>query len=66
MTWDDLQEYADFNRDFLASVRESIKAGKTAEEAAAALRLPDRYAAYDMGRARAYVDAIYKELNAQR
>jgi len=35
MTWSDLQEYADFNRDFLAAVREAIKSGRTAEQAAA-------------------------------
>jgi cyclase len=66
MTWSDFQEYADFNRDLLASVRESMRGGKTADEAASALRLPERYAAYDMRLAGAYVDAVYKELNAQR
>ncbi len=65
MTWNDLQEYADFNRDFLATVQASIKAGKTADEAAATLKLPDRYRDYDMQRAKANVDAIYRELNAR-
>jgi glyoxylase-like metal-dependent hydrolase (beta-lactamase superfamily II) len=41
MAWSDLEEYADFNRDFLAAVREAIAAGKSAGEAAAALKLPD-------------------------
>ncbi len=62
MTWDDLAEYADFNRDFLASVRASYEAGRTIEEATASLALPERYAAYDMEQAPANVEAIYNEL----
>src|SRR5436309_14393286 len=34
MTVDDLQEYADFNRDFLAAVRQAMQAGKSVEQAA--------------------------------
>jgi cyclase len=66
MTWSDLEEYADFNRDFLAAVQESIKAGKDAVEAASSLRMPDRFKDYDMTRAKANVEAIYKELNVRR
>ena len=62
MTWDDLAEYADFNRDFLASVRASYEAGRSVEEAAANLDLPERYAEYDLQRARGNVEAIYNEL----
>ena len=62
MTWSDLQEYADFNRDFLAAVRQAIAAGKTADEAASTLQLPARYSTYDMRQARANVQAIYEEL----
>ena len=62
MTWDDLAEYAEFNRDFLASVRASYEAGLSVEEAAANLDLPERYADYDMERAPANVEAIYNEL----
>ena len=62
MTWGDLQEYADFNRDFLGAVQEAIKAGKTVDQAASTLKLPDRYRGYDMQRARANVEAIYREL----
>ena len=65
MSWSDLEEYADFNREFLASVQDSKRTGKSADEAASALHLPDRYAAYDMRLARAYVEAIYTELNAK-
>jgi cyclase len=62
MTWNELQEYADFNRDFLAAVQQSITERRTAAEAFAALKLPERYKAYDMREARANVEAIYKEL----
>ena len=62
MTWDDLTEYADFNRDFLAAVRASYEAGRSVDEAAANLQLPERYAGYDMARARANVEVIYHEL----
>jgi len=62
MTWDDLAEYADFNRDFLAAVRASYEAGRSVDEAAADLDLPERYAGYDMERARANVEVIYDEL----
>ena len=61
-TLDDLKEFADFNRDFLAAVREAAKAGKTAEAAAASLALPERYKDYAMGRAKANVETIYREI----
>lgn len=62
MTLDDLAEYADFNAAFLASVRASFDAGRSVEQAAANLDLPERYAGYGMERARANVEAIYDEL----
>ncbi len=65
MTWADLQEYADFNRDFLDAVRAAKAAGKSAQDAAASLKLAERYAAYDMTQASANVQAIYRELDAR-
>jgi glyoxylase-like metal-dependent hydrolase (beta-lactamase superfamily II) len=62
MTWADLQEYVDFNRDFLEAVKQAMAAGKSADEAAKTLQLPDRYKDYDMGNAPANVRAIFKEL----
>lgn len=62
MTWKDLQEYVDFNSEFLAAVRQAIAEGKTAAEAFATLRMPERYKEYDMRQARANVEAIYREL----
>jgi cyclase len=62
--WDDLRQYAEFNRDFLAAVRTAKAQGKTAAQAAASLALPAKYAAYDMTHAKANVEAIYSELSA--
>src|SRR5206468_4570841 len=43
MRWADVEEYAAFNRDFLAAVRASMAEGKSAAETAAALKLPEKY-----------------------
>ena len=61
-TWNDLREYARFNRDFLDSVRASREAGRSVDEAVAALDLWQRYPDYGMDRAAANVQAIYNEL----
>ena len=60
--WKAAVEFADFNRDFLAAVESAIKAGKSADEAAATLQLGERWKDYGMGRLRANVAAIYAEL----
>ena len=65
MTWEDLAEYADFNRDFLAAVEDAFRAGKSIADAADTLVLPERYAEYGMEHARANVEAIYNELAAR-
>ncbi len=62
MTWEDLKEYADFNRDFLAAAERAFRAGLSVEEAASALELPERYKDYGMEHARANIEAIYDEL----
>ncbi len=62
MSWRDLQEYVDFNNDFLSAVRQAIADGKNAADAYTGLRLPDKYKDYDMRQARANVEAIYREL----
>lgn len=62
MTWEDLKEYADFNRDFLAATQRAFRAGLSVEEAAASLELPERYKDYGMEHARANIETIYDEL----
>src|SRR5262245_36546993 len=46
MTWSDLAEYAQFNKDFLADVQAGVKAGKTPEAIAAAWKINDKYKGY--------------------
>lgn len=62
MTWDDVREYAAFMQDLLDDVRASFEAGRSAEEAAASLRLQEQYPDYDLERAGRAVQAIYDEL----
>lgn len=62
MTPADLLEYSEFNKAFLASVQASIKAGKTADQALAELKLPEKFAAYAMTGAKDNVAKIYAEL----
>jgi glyoxylase-like metal-dependent hydrolase (beta-lactamase superfamily II) len=62
LPWRELEEFADFNRDFLEAVRQAMAAGKSADETAKTLQLPERYKDYDMRNAAANVRAIYVEL----
>lgn len=62
MTWADFQEFGEFNRAFLGAVQAAIKAGKTAEQALADLKLPEKFSAYSMSGAKDNVTKIYTEL----
>ena len=66
MTWADLRDYAEFNKAFLAYVQTSITAGKTAEQALADLKLPEKFSAYTMTGAKDNVPKIYAELGAKK
>ena len=46
MTPNDLREYSEFNRDFLNTVREGKKAGRSAEDIAKAYTIPAKYVGY--------------------
>jgi len=48
MTWQDFVDYGEFNKLFLEHARASLKAGKTAEQAMADLKLPDKFKAYNL------------------
>ncbi len=60
--WKAFQEYGDFNQDFLSAVQRAFKEGKTAEEAAGSLKLPDQYKDYGMRSLKDNVTKIYAEL----
>jgi len=50
-------------RDLVAAVEQAKKDGKTADQAATDVKLPEKYKNYDMRRLNADVTTIYSELN---
>jgi len=64
MTWNDLGEYAQFNKDFLADVQNGLKSGKSVDEIAASWKLPAKYTGYNIqdARLKANVQAIAGEV----
>ena len=48
MTWQDFVDYGEFNRLYAQHARESLKAGKSAEQAAMDLKLPDKFKDYQL------------------
>jgi cyclase len=62
MTWADFLEYGEFNRAFLTATQAAIKAGKTADQALADFKLPEKFAQYQMNGAKDNVPKIYAEL----
>jgi len=58
----DLQEYQRFNADLVAQARTAKQAGKSVDDAAAAIHLTDKYAGYQSARVKAAVQVIYDEL----
>jgi cyclase len=63
MTWNDFKEYGDFISELVAAVEQAKKNGKTADEAAAEIKMPEKYNGYNMGRLKSNVTAIYSELS---
>jgi cyclase len=65
MTMNDLKEYADFNREFLAAVGEAKKAGKSVDDIANSWTMPAKYAGYAAPqpvRLKSNVQVIFDEL----
>jgi glyoxylase-like metal-dependent hydrolase (beta-lactamase superfamily II) len=56
------KEYGEFMREIVAAVQQAKKEGKTADQAAAELKLPEKYKDYGMTRAKDGVTKIYAEL----
>jgi cyclase len=61
-TWAAFVEFGEFNKAFLDYTQAAKKAGKTAEQAAAELKLPEKFKDYQVGRAKTNVEAIYADL----
>ena len=55
-------EFGEFNKAFLTAVQDAKKAGKTSEQAAAELKLPEKFKDYNVGRAKVNAEAIYADL----
>jgi glyoxylase-like metal-dependent hydrolase (beta-lactamase superfamily II) len=64
MTVADLTEFAEFNREFVNSVRDAKRAGRTVDQIEAAWTLPEKYKGYDPSprRLRGNIELIFKEL----
>ena len=70
MTMADLKDYADYNSDFIKWVKDEIKAGKTADQAAMDYKVPERFAAKGItapatglfGGVKGNIATAYKEL----
>jgi glyoxylase-like metal-dependent hydrolase (beta-lactamase superfamily II) len=60
--WQHFVDFGEFHRVVVGSVRAAKKAGKTPEQAAAELALPDKFKGYTMTRAQDNVATIYKQL----
>jgi len=60
MTWPDLAEWSQFNRDFLNDVRAAKKAGKAADELASTWTIPEKY------KAKGYVTNANADTGKQR
>ena len=60
--WQAFVDYGDFMQSWVNSVTAAAKAGKTAEQAVSEFKPADKYASYNMSRAKANVDVIYKEV----
>ena len=64
MTMNDLDEYAAFNKEFLASVQAAKKAGRTIDEVASSWTIPAKYAGYaapQPNRLKGNVEIVFNE-----
>ena len=61
-TWPPSSSSASSTRPSSTAAQAAKKAGKTAEQAAAELKLPEKFKDYDIGRAKENVEAIYADL----
>ena len=62
LNWNDFIEYGEFIQALVDEIRTAQKAGKSADDAAASLKLPEKFKDYNLGRAKADAAVIYSEL----
>ncbi len=63
MKWSDFVEFGEFNKAFLDAARAAQRAGRTPEQAAAEVKLPEKFKDYSIARAGANMTAIFAELS---
>ena len=61
-TWNDFREYAEFTREFVDAVTAGWKNGRTSEQVASELRMPEKYKDYRLDGAKAMIETIFNEL----
>jgi cyclase len=61
-TWQAFVDYGEFMKSWIGSLSASAKAGKTVDQALAEFKPAEKFKAYDMARAKANAEVIYKEL----
>ena len=61
-TWKSFEESGQFMQALVSATEAAMKAGKTADQAAASLSLPEQFKDYDMKQLKADIDVIYAEL----
>jgi cyclase len=65
MTMNDLKEYAEFNKEFLAAVQEAKKAGRSVDDVAASWKMPAKYSGYaapQPPRLKSNIEVIFNEI----
>ena len=65
MTMADLREYSEFNKEFLAAVKDAKKAGKSVDDVASTWKMPAKYSGYAApaaARLKANVQVVFDEL----
>lgn len=62
LPWSAVAEYAEFNQAFLDATKASIAASKSADEAIAEFKMPEKFKDYAMGGVKDNVTKIYAEL----
>ena len=62
MDWNAFKEYGEFMRDLVAATQQAKKDGKTADQAATDIKLPEKYKDYNLGRLKDNVAKIYADL----
>ncbi len=60
-TWQAFVDYGEFMKVFVSAIESAARAGQTPDQALAAFKVPEKFSKYNMQRAKANVDVIFKE-----